>query len=93
MALADTLGGCATVLNLSAGYTTTAIGSKTNFLAPAPAGSTATAECVAVHRGKRTMVWQTRVTRRRHLVAVVTQTQQVLPIITKAEENDEQSDA
>jgi 1,4-dihydroxy-2-naphthoyl-CoA hydrolase len=79
MALAVTLGGCATALNLNAGHTTKAIGSKTNSLAPAPAGSTATAESVAVHRGKRMMVWQTRVTREDGtVVAVVTQTQMVL---------------
>ncbi|MBI3300795.1 MAG: PaaI family thioesterase [Deltaproteobacteria bacterium] len=79
MALADTLGGYATALNLSAGHTTATIESKTNFFAPAPAGSTVTAECVAVHRGKRTMVWQTRVNSEQgRLLALVTQTQLVL---------------
>jgi 1,4-dihydroxy-2-naphthoyl-CoA hydrolase len=79
MALADTLGAWATVLNLSAGAGTTTIESKTNFLAPAPVGSTVTAECIAVHRGKRTMVWQTRVTGANgRLLGIVTQTQLVL---------------
>jgi len=79
MALADTLGGCATSLNLRDGATTTTIESKTNFLAPAMVGSTVRAECVAVHRGRRTMVWQTRVTSENgKLLAIVTQTQMVL---------------
>ena len=79
MALADTLGGCATSLNLRDGATTTTIESKTNFLAPAMVGTTVRAECVAIHRGRRTMVWQTRVTAESgKLIAVVTQTQMVL---------------
>ncbi len=79
MALADTLGACATMLNLAGGATTTTIESKTNFLAPAPVGSTVTAECVAIHRGKRTMVWQTRITGANgRLIGIVTQTQLVL---------------
>src|ERR1700678_2188830 len=79
MALADTLGGCATSLNLRDGATTTTIESKTNFLAPAMVGTTVRAECVAIHRGGRTMVWQTRVTSENgKLLAIVTQTQMVL---------------
>jgi 1,4-dihydroxy-2-naphthoyl-CoA hydrolase len=79
MALADSLGAYATLLNLAAGASTTTIESKTNFLAYAPAGTTVTAECVAVHRGRRTMVWQTRITNAQgKLLAIVTQTQMVL---------------
>jgi len=79
MALADTLGAYATVLNLPEGATTTTIESKTNFLAPAPSGTKVRGECVAVHRGKRTMVWQTQVIAENgRLVALVTQTQLVL---------------
>jgi uncharacterized protein (TIGR00369 family) len=79
MAFADTLGGCATVLNLKEGAWTTTIESKTNFVAPAPAGTVVTGECTPVHRGKRTMVWQTRITTAEgRLVALVTQTQMVL---------------
>jgi uncharacterized protein (TIGR00369 family) len=79
MAFADTLGAVATLLNLPEGKGTTTIESKTNFLAPAPAGSTVRAECTPVHRGKKTMVWQTRIsTREGRLVALVTQTQLVL---------------
>lgn len=79
MAFADTLGAAATVLNLPAGAGTTTIESKTNFVAPAPVGSLVTGECTPVHRGRRTMVWQTKVTRPDgRLVALVTQTQMVL---------------
>jgi uncharacterized protein (TIGR00369 family) len=79
MALADTLGACATMVNLREGQGTTTIESKTNFLAPAPVGSTVKAECSAIHRGRRTMVWQTRVTSAEgRLLAMVTQTQMVL---------------
>jgi len=79
MAFADSLGGAATMLNLREGTWTTTIESKTNFLAPAPAGTVVTGECTPVHRGKRTMVWQTRITTAEgKLVALVTQTQMVL---------------
>jgi 1,4-dihydroxy-2-naphthoyl-CoA hydrolase len=79
MAFADSLGAYATMLNLPEGANTTTIESKTNFLAPAPAGTTVTGECVPLHRGRRTMVWQTRVTNAEgRLLAIVTQTQMVL---------------
>src|SRR5208282_2657568 len=79
MALADTLGGCATALNLRDGASTTTLESKTNFLAPAAVGTTVRAQCVAIHRGRRTMVWQTRVTSEAgKLLAIVTQTQMVM---------------
>jgi uncharacterized protein (TIGR00369 family) len=79
MAFADTLGGFATSLTLPPGHGTTTIESKTNFLAAASPGMRITAECSAVHRGKRTMVWQTKITREDgKLVAIVTQTQMVL---------------
>jgi uncharacterized protein (TIGR00369 family) len=79
MAFADTLGACGTSLNLSDGAHTTTIESKTNFLAPAPAGTKVTGESLPLHRGRRTMVWQTRITTEEGgLVAVVTQTQLVI---------------
>ncbi len=79
MALADTLGARATVLNLPQGNWTTTLESKTNFIAPAPSGGRVVAECTPLHRGKRTMVWQTRIsTDQGRLVAIVTQTQMVL---------------
>jgi uncharacterized protein (TIGR00369 family) len=80
MALADTLGAIATATNLPEGTTTTTIESKTNFLAAIPLGDTARAECTPLHRGRTTMVWQTRITRSDgRLAAVVIQTQMVLP--------------
>jgi uncharacterized protein (TIGR00369 family) len=79
MAFADTLGACATILNLQEGANTTTIESKTNFFAPAPVGGKVIGECTPLHRGKRTMVWQTRVTSTEgRLLALVTQTQMVL---------------
>ena len=79
MAFADTLGATATVLNLPDGASTTTLESKTNFFAPAPVGSVILAECAALHRGRRTMVWQTRMTNAQgRLLALVTQTQMVL---------------
>ena len=79
MALADTLGGFATALNLPQGAGTTTIESKTNFLAAAPAGANVIGVCTPLHRGRRTMVWQTHVSLDSgKLVAVVTQTQMVL---------------
>ena len=79
MAFADTLGAYATFLNLREGQGTTTIESKTNFLAPAPVGTKVSAECSADHRGKRTMVWQTRITSEAgKLIGIVMQTQMVL---------------
>ena len=79
MAFADSLGAYATMLNLPEGASTTTIESKTNFFAPAPAGTTVTGECAPLHRGRRTMVWQTRITNAEgRLLALVTQTQMVL---------------
>jgi uncharacterized protein (TIGR00369 family) len=79
MAFADTLGGVGTMLNLPEGAGTTTIESKTNFLAAAPVGTRITAEATPLHRGRRTMVWQTRITNAEgRLLALVTQTQLVL---------------
>ena len=79
MALADNLGGTATFANLPEGGRTATIESKTNFFAPIPVGDTAYAECTPLHRGRTTMVWQTRITRNDgRLCALVTQTQIVI---------------
>ena len=64
--------------NSSRGWPAT-IESKTNFFAAIPIGDIAKAECTPLHRGRTTMVWQTRVTRGDgKLCALVTQTQLVL---------------
>ena len=79
MAFADTIGAVATVASLKEGESTTTIESKTNFFAAIPLGDTARAECAPLHKGRTTMVWQTKITRGDgRLAAVVTQTQLVL---------------
>src|SRR5512139_4058758 len=80
MALADSVGAAATVVNLPADAKgTTTIESKTNFVSGAAAGTTITATATPVHRGRRTQVWQTRIEGAdKKLIALVTQTQMVL---------------
>jgi 1,4-dihydroxy-2-naphthoyl-CoA hydrolase len=78
MAFADTVGAVATVINLPPGAGTTTLESKTNFLAAGRDG-TLRAEATPLHRGRTTMVWQTRVTDETgQLVSLTTQTQMVL---------------
>jgi uncharacterized protein (TIGR00369 family) len=80
MAFADTVGAIGTVANLPAGARTTTIESKTNFMGAARVGTRVTAETVPLHRGRTTQVWQTTIrSEDGKLVAVVTQTQMVLP--------------
>ena len=80
MAFADNLGGTAAIANLPEGARTATIESKTNFFVPIPIGDTAHAECTPLHKGRSTMVWQTRITRNDgKLCAIVTQTQIVIP--------------
>ena len=79
MAFADTLGALGTIVNLPQGSGTTTIESKTNFVAPAAVGTRIVGETTPIHRGRRTMIWQTRVSGPGgQLVALVTQTQLVL---------------
>jgi uncharacterized protein (TIGR00369 family) len=79
MAIADNLGGTATSINMPEGAGTTTIESKTNFFAAIPLGDTLHAECTPLHRGRTTMVWQTRITRSDgRLAALVTQTQMII---------------
>jgi 1,4-dihydroxy-2-naphthoyl-CoA hydrolase len=79
MAFADTLGAMGTIVNLPQGTGTTTIESKTNFIAPAPVGMRIIGETTPIHRGRRTMIWQTRIlTNEGRLVAVVIQTQLVI---------------
>lgn len=79
MSFADTLGAVGTALNLPAGARTTTLESKTNFFRAAPLGATVLGECLPLHRGRSTMVWQTRVTLEDGtLVGMTTQTQMVL---------------
>ncbi len=78
MALADTVGAAATMLNLPPGAGTTTLESKTNFFAAGRQGLVR-AEATPLHRGKRTMVWQTRVADEAgRLLSLTIQTQMVL---------------
>ncbi len=78
MAFADTVAAAATMLNLPPDAGTTTLESKTNFFAAGRAG-TFRAEATPLHRGKRTMVWQTRVTDETgRLLMLTIQTQMVL---------------
>lgn len=78
MAIADIIGAVATFHNLPDGAGTTTIESKTNFLAAIPVGEVASAECIPLHRGRTTQVWQTTITRADgRVAAIVIQTQLV----------------
>ena len=80
MAVADNLGGTAAVINLPPGATTATIESKTNFFAACRPGETIRIETTPLHRGRSTMVWQSRITRPDGtLAALVTQAQIVIP--------------
>lgn len=79
MAFADALGAIGGVLNLAPGTRTTTLESKTNFLRGAPAGSTIAGEATPLHVGRRSSVWQTRITNDEgKLLALVTQTQMTI---------------
>ena len=79
MAFADTIGALGTVVNLREGQGTTTVESKTNFFAATRVGARLIAEATPLHRGRRTQVWETRLTNDEgRLVAKVTQTQMVL---------------
>jgi 1,4-dihydroxy-2-naphthoyl-CoA hydrolase len=76
MALGDTLGGITAGIDLPPGGRTATIESKTNFFAAVPEGDTAHAVCTPLHRGRTTVVLETRITRGDgKLAAIVTQTQ------------------
>lgn len=80
MAFADTLGAVAAILNMPEGSRTTTIESKTNFIGGAPVGTIVQGESAPVHKGRTTVVCQTTIrTESGKLVALVTQTQLVIP--------------
>lgn len=75
MALADTAGAAGTA---AMGLRTATLESKTNFFAAALKG-TIRAESTPLHKGKRTHVWQTRVTDESgRLLSLTIQTQMIL---------------
>lgn len=76
MAFADALGAIGGFLNLPPGARTTTLESKTNFLGAARVGTTVTGEATPLHIGRRSSVWQTRITGEDgKLLALVVQTQ------------------
>jgi len=78
MAFADTIGAAGTVANLGPGQNTATLESKTNFFAAAFKG-VVRAEATPLHKGKRTHVWQTRVTDASgKLLSLTIQTQVIL---------------
>lgn len=85
VALADHLGGAATIVNLAPGQRTATIESKINFFAAIPTGDTARAVCIPLHKGRSTMVWETSITRGDgKLAAMVIQTQIVIAAGSRA---------
>jgi uncharacterized protein (TIGR00369 family) len=79
MDFADTLGAVGTFMSLPQGARTTTTDSSTKFIAAAKVDTVVTGECVALHRGRTTHVWQTSVRRDDgKLCAVVTQTQLII---------------
>ena len=81
MALGDMLGGMTARISLPDGGRTATIESKTNLFAAVPEGDTAHAVCMPLHRGRTTIVLETRITRADgKLAAIVTQTQLIFDV-------------
>jgi len=79
MAFADALGAVGGVMNLAPGARTTTLESKTNFLGSAPVGSVVEGEATPLHIGRRSSVWQTRITNPAgKLLCLVIQTQMTI---------------
>lgn len=78
MAFADTTGAAGTAANLAEGQRTATLESKTNFIAGCRTG-VIQAVATPIHKGKRTQVWETRITDESgKLLSVTTQTQMIL---------------
>jgi uncharacterized protein (TIGR00369 family) len=78
MAFADTIGAAGTVANLTEGQRTATLESKTNFIAGCKSG-VIQAVATPIHKGRRTQVWETRITDEGgKLLSVTTQTQMIL---------------
>ncbi|MCR5878186.1 PaaI family thioesterase [Phenylobacterium sp. J367] len=79
MAFADALGAIGGVMNLQPGTRTTTLESKTNFLGSAKVGSEVFGEATPLHVGRRSSVWQTRITAPEgKLLALIVQTQMTI---------------
>jgi uncharacterized protein (TIGR00369 family) len=80
MAIGDATGAQLTLANLAEGSHTATIESKTNFFVAVSKGDTVHARAVPLHRGRTTMVLETRITRGDgKLAAIVMQTQLIFP--------------
>lgn len=78
MAFADTVGAAGTVASLAEGQRTATLESKTNFIAGCRSGFVQ-AVATPIHKGRRTHVWETRISDENgKLLSVTTQTQMVL---------------
>jgi uncharacterized protein (TIGR00369 family) len=78
MAFADTIGAAGTVANLTPEQSTATLESKTNFFAACRSG-VIRAEATPLHKGRRTHVWQTRITDEAgKLLSLTIQTQMIL---------------
>jgi len=84
MTFTDNLAGTATTANIAADMTTSTIEAKINFFAAIQQGDTALGQCVPLHRGRTTMVWESRITRGDgKLAAIAIHTQMVMPVRPK----------
>jgi uncharacterized protein (TIGR00369 family) len=80
MSIGDATGAQLTLANLPEGSHTATIESKTNFFAPVSKGDTVRARATPLHRGRTTMVLETKITRGDgKLAAIVMQTQLIFP--------------
>lgn len=79
IAVADNLGGTAAFVNLGSGQGTTTVESKTNFFRSITPDDRVRFVCTPLHRGRKTLVFQTSAYRGDgKLAAIVTQTQIVV---------------
>lgn len=79
MTFTDNLAGTASTANVPEDKSVTTIEAKINFFAAIPVGDTAKGECVPLHRGRTTQVWQSRIMRGDgRLAAIAIHTQMVI---------------
>lgn len=80
MTFTDNLAGTASTANVAEDKSVTTVESKINFFAAIPIGDVAKGECLPLHRGRTTQVWQSRITRSDgRLAAIAIHTQMVIP--------------
>lgn len=85
MTFTDNLAGTASTANLPADKSITTLECKVNFFAAIPVGDVARGECLPLHRGRTTQVWESRIVRGDgKLAAVAIHTQLVIPAASRA---------